>query len=166
MTTFIFSIRPVFAYRVFTGKKKYELRRFGGFRVETGDRIILYVSGRVQAVMGEFEAGEVLTGPPEAVWRKIQGMRDTGITSDLYRYIAGSKTAMAIEVRNPLLYSCPAKLDDLRKIFPGFNPPLSMLPLDDADPLVVMVFNKLRDLTIRGNTGAETAPDNRARRGE
>lgn len=158
MTTFIFSIRPVFAYRVFTGRKKYELRRYGGFRVETGDRIILYVSGRVQAVMGEFQAGEVLTGPPEAVWKKIMGMKDTGITGDLYRYIAGSKTAMAIEVRNPLMYRYPAKLDDLRRIFPGFNPPLSMLPLDDADPLVVMVFNKLRDLTTQEPSVEDEAP--------
>lgn len=38
MATYLFSIRPVYAYRIFTGVKKYELRRYLGFEIERGMR--------------------------------------------------------------------------------------------------------------------------------
>ncbi len=69
MAIYLFSIKPVYAYRIFTSVKKYELRRHMGFEVRRGDRIILYVSGRVKSLMGEFTAGRVITGTPEEVWK-------------------------------------------------------------------------------------------------
>ncbi|AFL67270.1 DNA-binding protein [Desulfurococcus amylolyticus] len=152
MNTFIFSIKPVYAYRIFTGVKKFELRRFLGLYVDEGDRVILYVTGRVKAVMGEFTAGRVIKGHPEYVWKKLRSLGDTGVSGEDYSYISGSKNAMAIEVVNPLMYRQPIKLVALRRIFPDFNPPMSMRILDPFDPVVKIVFDKARKLSM-SNTG-------------
>lgn len=149
MGTFLFSIRPIYAYRVFAGKKKYELRRNVPWEINRGDRVILYVSGRVQAIMGEFTVGKVIAGPADSVWRRLSSIPDTGITEDLYRYIAGGARAVAVEVVDPIMYRYSVKLSDLRAILPGFNPPLSVMKLDENDPFVKLIANKLREASIR-----------------
>lgn len=149
MGTFLFSIRPIYAYRVFAGKKKYELRKNVPWEVNRGDRVILYVSGRVQAVMGEFAVGRVIAGPADSVWKRLSRIPDTGITDDLYRYIAGGTRALAVEVVDPIVYRYSVKLSDLRAILPGFNPPLSVMKLDENDPFVRLIANKLRDISTR-----------------
>ncbi|ADV65594.1 DNA-binding protein [Desulfurococcus mucosus] len=147
MQVYLFSIKPVYAYRVFTGSKKFELRRFLGLSVERGDRVILYVTGRVKAVMGEFTAGRVIRGRPEYVWKRLKAIGDTGVSGEDYRYIAGSRDAMAIEVVDPLMYRQPIRLQALRRVFPDFNPPMSMRLLDPLDPVVRMVFDKAREFS-------------------
>ncbi|MCY0867921.1 MAG: DNA-binding protein [Desulfurococcus sp.] len=149
MRVFIFSIKPVYAYRIFTGSKRFELRRFLGRYVERGDRIVLYVTGRVKAIMGEFTAGDVIKGPPEYIWRRLEALEYTGVLAGDYRYISGSKTAMAIEVVNPLMYKQPIPLRTIRRIFPDFNPPMSMRELDPFDPVVELLLNKAVDASRR-----------------
>jgi len=146
---YMFTIKPVYAYRIFTGVKKFELRRFLGLRIEEDDRIILYVTGRVKAIMGEFTAGRVIRGPPEYVWRKLKTYGDIGVSGEDYSYISGSKDAMAIEVVNPLMYRQPIKLSLLRRIFPDFNPPMSVKMLDPYDPVVRLVIDRALELSVK-----------------
>ncbi|MEM4748427.1 MAG: DNA-binding protein [Thermosphaera sp.] len=146
MATYLFSIRPVYAYRIFTGVKKYELRRYLGFEIERGDEIVLYVSGRVKSIMGEFTAGRVIRGSPEEVWRRLSRIPDAGVGEGDYKYIKGSRQAMAIEVLNPLVYPSPVDLTTLRRIIPDFNPPLSMKMLDENDPLIELIIRRVRRL--------------------
>lgn len=146
MVTYLFSIKPIYAYRIFTGVKKYELRRYVGFEIEHGDEIILYVSGRVKSIMGEFTAGRVIKGAPEEVWKKLSRIPNTGVGEGDYKYIKGSRQAMAIEVLNPLVYPSPVELNTLRRILPDFNPPLSMRMLDENDPLIELIVKRVRRL--------------------
>ena len=137
------SIKPRYAYSVLTGSKKYELRRWSGVRIFRGDVIVLYASGRVRAIVGEFTAGKIMVNTPSAIWRKVSG-KNTGIGREAWRYIAGSKKAMAIEVLNPIVYPRPFTLDEVREIIPGWNPPLSFKVLKEGDPLLERVIKNAR----------------------
>ncbi len=141
---YLMSIRPRYAYRIFSGSKKYELRRWFGLRPEPGEIIVVYASGNVRAIIGEFTAGRVIYGEPEEVWRYIMGQRDHGVRREDKEYIAGSRTAMAIEVLNPRLYPEPVSLYKLRNIIPGFNPPMSFRILDRDEPLYRLIIARLR----------------------
>ncbi len=142
---YLMSIKPKFAYQIFTGKKKYELRRHVGIDIEEGAKIVLYVSGNVRAIMGEFTAGKIIKGSALYVWNKAMEQGDVGLDEDDWPYIKGSKTALAIEVRNPRIYKRPISLNEIRRIIPNFMPPLSYRILYENEPLH-MIVEKLRTL--------------------
>lgn len=139
------SIKPKFAYQIFTGKKRFELRRYIGVDIEEGSKVILYVSGNVRAIMGEFTVGQVIKGSSLYVWNRALKYRDAGLDEDDWPYIRGSKIALAIEVREPKMYRRPISLSEIRKIIPNFMPPLSYRVLHVNEPLH-MVIEKLRAL--------------------
>lgn len=141
---YLMSIRPKFAYQIFAGQKKFELRRCIGVPVEPGATIIVYVSGTVKAIVGEFRVGRVIVGPPKRVWDEIMKYPSPGIDEDDWPYIAGSKKAMALEVVDPHIFSRPIKLEELRNIIPGFMPPLSYRVLYEGEPLSRLLINYLR----------------------
>ncbi len=139
------SIKPKFAYQIFTGKKKFELRRYVGVDIKEGSKIILYVSGNVRAIMGEFTVGRVIKGSALYVWNKALEYGDVGLDEDDWPYIKGSKIALAIEVREPKVYRRSLILSEIRKIIPNFMPPLSYRVLYMNEPLH-MIIEKLRTL--------------------
>ncbi|MEM1843851.1 MAG: DNA-binding protein, partial [Desulfurococcaceae archaeon] len=73
MNVLVIPIKPVFAYRIFTGRKKYDLRKLSknGVPVKTGDRAVLYVTGSVKAFMGEYTVGNVIVGTPEYIVKTL-----------------------------------------------------------------------------------------------
>ncbi len=141
---FLMSIRPKFAYQIFTGRKKFELRRWIGIEIPSNSIIIVYVSGNVRAIMGEFTVGKVIMGPPMFIWNEVRRYPDSGIDEDDKPYIIGAKKAMALEVLNPKLYVRSITLDELRTIIPGFNPPLSYRRLYENEPLFKLVLKYIR----------------------
>lgn len=153
MGVLIVPIKPVFAYRIFTGRKRYDLRKMirGASRVESGDRAILYVSGDVKAFMGEFTVGEVITGSPEYIIRELNKRPLSGVGEEDFAYIRGAGLAVAIEVLNPILYKTPVEMKEVLKIIPDYNPPLGIQKLDEYEPLVVLILDKAREKTIRKN---------------
>jgi len=142
---FLMSIRPKFAYQIFTGKKKFELRRWIGVPIPSGSTIIVYVSGNVRAIMGEFTVGKVIFGSPIYIWREVMKYPSPGIDEDDKPYISGAKKALAIEVLNPRLYARSISLEELRSIIPGFNPPLSYRRLYENEPLVRLILSYIRE---------------------
>ncbi len=145
--TYLMSIRPKFAYQIFAGQKKFELRRWIGVPIESGSTIVVYVSGSVKAIVGEFKVGRVIVGPPRKVWDEVMKYPKPGIDEDDWPYIAGSKKAMAIEVLDPIIFTRPVKLEELRNIIPGFMPPLSYRVLYEGEPLSRMLIEYLRRQT-------------------
>ena len=143
---YLMSIRPKYAYKIFAGIKKYELRRWIGIRLDPGSLIVVYASGNVRALIGEFRAGKIVYGSPTKVWNYVRSVPSSGVDMEDRSYIVGSKTALAIEVLSPKLYKHPVKLDELRRIIPGFNPPLSFRELSETEPLYRLIIRKLRRL--------------------
>ncbi len=141
---YLMSIKPKYAYRIFTGIKKFELRKWFGLVPLEDSTIIVYASGSVRAIIGEFRVGRVYMGSPSDVWGFLQAQEKTGIGREDYSYIHGSRKAMAIEVVDPVLYSRPIHLRELRSIIPGFMPPLSFRILYPYEPLYELIIKKAR----------------------
>jgi len=141
---YLMSIRPKYARAIFAGIKKYELRRLIGLpSIPEGSLIIVYASGNVKSIVGEFTAGKVYRGTPESIWNIASGKKN-GVGEDAWNYIRGSKKAMAIEVKNPRLYPRPVTLDEIRRIIPGWMPPMSYRQIDDGAPIVELIIKPLR----------------------
>ena len=132
---FLFSIKPVYATAIVTGVKKFELRRGGGGQLMPGDVAVIYASGKVKRIYGHFIVGRIFRGSPREVWRMVTSRRDSGIGSDAWRYISGSKTAVAIEVKNPMIYTIQPSLYEIRSVLPDWNPPMSFVKLDVNSPV-------------------------------
>lgn len=143
---YLISIRPVYAYQIFRATKRFELRRNVIGRIPEGSVMIVYASGNVRAIIGEFTVGKVIEGTAEQVWRQVLSEKNHGIRGDAWRYIKGAEKAMALEVVNPVLYPRKVTLEEIRRIIPGWNPPLSYKALREGEPLYELVVKKLRRL--------------------
>ncbi len=141
---YLMSIRPKYARSIFAGVKKYELRKLSGMPpVEEGDIIVVYVSGHVKGIVGEFRAGKVIKATPEEVWVEVR-KPGTGIGEDAWPYIKGAKRAMAIRVEDPVMYPRQVSLEEIRRIIPGWMPPFSYRPLREGDPLLELIIRRIR----------------------
>jgi len=123
----LMSIKPVFAEEILRGRKKFEVRaRVSG--ISSGDRVIIYASAPVKAIVGEFTAGRIIIGSGEAMWRFLTS-GDYGISSLDEPYIKPKRRVMAIEVLNPRRYRNPITLSEIRQFIPEFMPPISFIEL-------------------------------------
>lgn len=141
---YLMSIRPQYANAIFSKRKKYELRKLSGVKpVEEGSVIIVYSSGKVKSIVGEFTAGEIIIDTPERIWA-IVSRPGTGIGGDAWAYIRGAKRAMAIKVENPRLYPRPVSLEEIRRIIPGWMPPFSYKRLQPGERLYELIVRRVR----------------------
>jgi predicted transcriptional regulator len=99
----LLSIRPRHDEKIFAGEKAVELRRTKP-RVETGDLVLVYTSSPRCALTGDFVVANLVTGTPEAIWRKC-----------------GSKA----EIERAWTFDRPVTLRELRRRMKGFHPPQS-----------------------------------------
>lgn len=114
MTVWIFPIKPLFAAQIYSGLKKYELRR--RVRVSRGDLVVLYETAPVKALTGEFVAGEVVLKPAEVVRRDVIAGLLRGCDERDLPYVGLKGVVAVIEVRAPRVYPEPITLDELRKL--------------------------------------------------
>lgn len=140
---FLFSIRPIYARAVLSGAKRYELRRGEVDGISPGDTVFLYVSGREQRIEGLFRAGRVFRGTPHEVWKLVASDPTSGVGRDAWPYIAGSKSATAIEVLSPCVFSRQPTLREIRSVFPRWSPPLSYCSLNEKEPVFVLFLESL-----------------------
>lgn len=140
---FLFSIRPEYASAIFSGVKRFELRRGSGEALKQGDIVIVYASGRVKRIFGRFVVGRIYRGPPARIWRIVTSIRDSGVGRDAWRYIEGSSVAVAIEVLEPKAFTVRPSLHEIRSIFPSWNPPLSYARIDERSPVFRLFIKPL-----------------------
>ncbi|MEZ0394296.1 MAG: DNA-binding protein [Desulfurococcaceae archaeon] len=135
---YLISVRPKFAYRMLLGVKKYELRRWPRVVPRKGSRVVIYASGTVQSIVGEFVVGRVIEGDYESVASALRGL-ESGLTGEDLSYIRGARKCIAIEVLSPRPYARPLSLAELRLVAPWFRPPRSIAELDPCDPLAMII---------------------------
>lgn len=143
---YLISIRPVYAYQIFRSKKRFELRRNAAGRIPEGAVMVVYASGNVRAIIGEFTVGRVIEGTAEQVWRSVTGQPGAGVGGDAWRYIKGAQHAMALEVVDPILYPRRVTLEEIRRVIPGWSPPLSYKQLREGEPVYELIIRRLRRL--------------------
>lgn len=124
MKTLLMSIKPRFSDLIFSGEKRYELRRRSG-RLEAGDLVVVYASSPVKAVVGVFKVGGVASGPVEALWDEFGD--EFGVQRNEYvAYFDGLREANAIQVEQPVEVK-PVPLSELRERNHRFRPPQSYM---------------------------------------
>ena len=122
--TLLMSIKPAYSTRIFDGTKKFELRRTA-VRVTPGDRVVVYASSPIQAVVGWFTVKSVVRMRPSQLWNEHHA--HFGVTAkDYFDYFEGKATAHAIEVSHVRAVS-PVPLSILRRRMRHFRPPQSYM---------------------------------------
>ncbi|RLE62638.1 MAG: DNA-binding protein [Thermoprotei archaeon] len=137
------SFKPVFAYQILEGRKAFELRK-KIFTIKQGDRIIMYASNPVKAIVGEFIAGEVIVGEFSTIWEYVKAIPSSGVDERDIPYIRGHKHVLAIKVVKPKKYKRAITLKDMRSLIPNWRPPLSYMRVKGRLRDILM---KLIDLT-------------------
>lgn len=144
MTIYILSIKPKYAKAILSGEKKVELRKLRGQKPPpSGAVMVMYASGNVQKIVGEFEVGRVEIGTPEKIWALVSGQH-TGVKPDAWKYVKGPWMVAAIWVKRPIEYSIKVSLEELRRVIPEWLPPYSYEELKEGDPILELILRPLR----------------------
>ena len=105
----LMSIKTDYANKIFDGIKLYELRK--NPLKENVDTIIVYSSGKVKKVVGEFKIEKIIKDSPENIWNL--GEEVLGIDKkSFFNYFKNSQYAFAIKIKNTIKYDIPKKLSD------------------------------------------------------
>lgn len=108
-TSVLLSIKPEFAERILSGRKKFEFRRVI-FREKNISKVVIYASSPVQRVVGEFEVGDIIALNRRKLWARTK--LSSGIRKAYFdQYFMGCVTAFAIQVKRPKRYAVPLKLE-------------------------------------------------------
>ena len=103
------SIKTEYANKIFDGIKLYELRKKP--LKENVDTIIVYSSGKVKKVIGEFKIEKIIKNSPDRIWDL--GEEVLGIDKkSFYEYFKHSEYAYAIKVKDVIKYNLPKDLSD------------------------------------------------------
>jgi predicted transcriptional regulator len=136
VTNVLMSIHPKYAEAILQGAKRYELRRTRP-QFPPGTIVWLYATKPRGAVVGCFESGQILSGPPQTLWRSIGN--DLGIELKAFRsYVSGCERVFAIEIREAR--SAPNDLP----MPTGMIPPQSYryLPVQGDEPFTFKGFER------------------------
>jgi predicted transcriptional regulator len=91
------SVKERFAEAILGQQKRYELRRVRP-RIASGSVVWLYATKPCGAVVGWFEAGDVISAPPPELWKRV-GQQSGVSRAEFVAYFTGCDTGHAIEVR-------------------------------------------------------------------
>ncbi len=115
----LMSIRPPFASAILEGTKQVEFRKR---RLASDiDRVVIYTTAPVMAVVGEFQVAEQVVSTPAALWRRYS--RVAGIDrAAFFEYFADTAEAVGILIESVTEYARPQPLCEFD---PGSRPPQS-----------------------------------------
>lgn len=121
----LLSIHPRHAEAILCQVKRVEFRRVR-FSSDVS-HVVIYSTAPVQRVVGWFQVGEIVVGPPEDLWRRfaeVSGL-DQG---EFDRYFADRDQGVAIRVEAPIRLGKPLEIKDLGILS---SPPQSFCYLSD-----------------------------------
>ena len=112
-------IKPVYAEKIISGKKKYEFRKKSINPDIT--HIIIYATFPVKKIIGVAEVKRIHISSPSAIWEKTKSA--AGIPRRLFReYFQDVKMAYAIELKKIIKLNNQIAPDEIKN---GFNIPQS-----------------------------------------
>jgi len=93
----LLSIKPRFADAIFSGVKRFELRKVKP-KVTTGDLVLVYVTTPRAQLEGAFEVSEVLELTPTVLWRKVS--KSCALSkAEFFQYYEGKEIGYAIGIQ-------------------------------------------------------------------
>jgi len=128
----LLSIKPRFADRIFTGKKKYEFRKTGFRSPDAVDTIYLYASSPVQRIVGAFTMDKIDSDKPENLWNKYGDFSGVANRGQFMNYFDGVTEGYAIKIEKVHELDRPI---NPKKHVENFSPPVSFYYLEDDSEL-------------------------------
>lgn len=120
-STLLLSIRPRFVDGILAGTKKVELRRRLPRLVQV-DRVLIYSTAPVMAVVGFFAVERVERQPLPQLWHRVRDI--AGITKvEFDDYFSGLCDGVGIYISKVEPFVEPVNLACLRQLWTDFTPP-------------------------------------------
>ncbi|MDW8850124.1 ASCH domain-containing protein [Flavobacterium sp. MMLR14_040] len=140
----LISIKPQYAKKIFKGEKTIELRKSAPLRAGINSYMLIYVTSPVKELWGICKIASIIKDKPEALWEKFG--EKTGIAKDEFDvYYEETNNAFGLELKEvKSLLNHTIKLEKLKKIIPGFNPPQTYRYIDND----LINHNELKELFI------------------
>ena len=109
MATILLAIKPEFVERIFSGDKKFEFRRSIARRAV--DKIVIYATRPVCAVVGAVDVCGVISGAPDYVWTKTCDF--AGIEREFFdSYFNGRNVSYAYKLGHVVRFEVPRSLSE------------------------------------------------------
>ena len=110
MLNALFSIKPEYVKRIFSGEKKFEFRTT--VCKKTISRIIIYETSPVSKIVGEVSVTNILKDTPEKIWTLTY--KNAGIEKNTFmRYFKNRDFAYAYVLNKPIKYDREISLNEL-----------------------------------------------------
>jgi predicted transcriptional regulator len=126
----IISVKPEYAKKILNGEKTIELRKCAPKKVGKDDHILIYVTTPIKELWGIYKIVNIIKENPKTLWENFG--EKTGITKEEFNeYYKENENAFAIQIQEvKSLFKHSIKLDNLKKIIPGFMPPQTYSYID------------------------------------
>ena len=110
MSRMLLSIKPEYAFKIISGEKKYEFRKF---RCRTSvDTIVIYASSPIKKIIGEVSIIGIIKGETDEVWMLTE--QNGGITKKDYKdYYKNKKYAVAYKLGQVIVYEEPIDISEI-----------------------------------------------------
>lgn len=130
----LLAIKPIHAYNILSGNKKWEYRRVN-MHAENNARIFLYASAKIHAIIGEAVIEKIIHETvDQIIEHTVKEVPETA--EDLKRAFIGNEIGCAIRLSNPIRYETPITLTLLRQKIPGFKPPQGFYYVKEGSSLL------------------------------
>jgi len=160
----LLSIRPIYSEKIFSGKKRVELRRIRP-SVHRGDLVLVYTSSPSCELTGAFVVGAVESATPVRLWAKVR--QTCGLTRAQYDdYYRGSKKAYGIRIERSWRLEMPLKLACLRRHSARFHPPQSYRYFTPGDLDILMPTVTAQGLLLAGTAAQKKTRTRRITRSQ
>ena len=117
----LMSIKPKYSRLIFSGVKKYELRKTP-IKARGNEVVVVYESTPTKAVVGYFETKKIVKNSPEAIWTTLKS--DIGVSEkEFFEYFYQKRWGYALKIDNPKLFDRKISLQELREVYGHWNPP-------------------------------------------
>lgn len=107
--TILISIHPEYAEKILTGEKTYELRR--RLPLEKPDRMVIYATAPVSAVIGTAEVSDMIDLPLTELWKRV-GKSAFVTLDEFHEYFRPQDRGKAFVLRNPERFPSPIPITE------------------------------------------------------
>ena len=126
----LISIRPKYARKILSGRKKVEVRRMFSEKWE-GSKVIIYASGHERSLVGEALIKEVVFDRPENIWERFTGQ--IGCTKEKFdKYTASKDKVYAIVLEDAVPYRKSISIKEISSLLKeNLRPPQNYYNLNN-----------------------------------
>ncbi|GAB6904201.1 conserved hypothetical protein [Desulfosarcina cetonica] len=142
----LISIKPKYVDRFLNGQKVIEIRN-RKVNLVNGSKLWIYATLPKASIQTIAYVKQVEIDAPKIIWEKHRKLM--GISENSYlRYVNGSSKISAIIMKNIQKLNTEIKLEKIRDLVPGFQPPQFIKYMEDHDPILSALLSILSKKSI------------------